>query len=249
MSRDVNIIKEGALFLSDVHYAPYREEILPFFEKLLDRPPEQLFLLGDIFDLLTPCRFQMDANTKLIEILQRLANKCEIYYFEGNHDLGIEKILKNITIFPRQKQPALFTFGTERVLLLHGDKYAKAGHEMYMRTISNRAFLYLLNTLDDLSDGFISKKITESIRGKKLCREFLTFKTVLDERLDKMDFLSADIVLEGHFHQEILGEEIEQKRRYFNIGSVACNESYFVVKSKDSRFSLEKCGIKEFLCQ
>jgi len=236
-------IQDGALFASDIHYAPYRNRSLRFFEYLLENPPPQLFLLGDIFDLLTPCKYQIEQNREVIDILNLLSKKTEIYYFEGNHDIGMDKILPSIISYKRAIQPISFSFKNKKILISHGDNFGDFAHEFYMNLVSNRAILFLLNKIDDMTGGYISKKITSSIKEKNLCREIAAFSDIMKKRGVKMAHLEGDLLIEGHFHKEVFIKKLTENLDYLNIGSLACNESFFVVKSGQTELNLEKCGL------
>jgi len=45
-------IKNGAIFIADVHYNCNRKELIRLLDDFIQNPPPQLFLAGDIFDLL-----------------------------------------------------------------------------------------------------------------------------------------------------------------------------------------------------
>jgi len=89
MSENIPEIKEHALFIADAHYPHHGDAFLTLLNDLESKELKtpQLFLMGDIFDLLFGHNHYIQTfSTEAIERLQRLSKTMEIHYLEGNHD-------------------------------------------------------------------------------------------------------------------------------------------------------------------
>ncbi|OBV28713.1 hypothetical protein BA723_08365 [Helicobacter sp. CLO-3] len=87
-----------------------KSDLLGLLAALIKNPPAQVFLMGDIAHLLIGhIPSSAKRNRALIAAINELATKCEVFYFEGNHDFGLDSALSpNVKIYPRCTQPALF---------------------------------------------------------------------------------------------------------------------------------------------
>ena len=105
-----NSIANEAVFVADVHYNYKRKEFESFLKNLLKNPPPQLFLLGDIFDFLSnEIDYFKKINKTLINLINELSKKTQIFYFEGNHDFNLKDLFsKEISIYPISNQPQIF---------------------------------------------------------------------------------------------------------------------------------------------
>ncbi len=81
-------IKDRAIFIADGHENSKRDSFYKFLKKLQSKEIEtpQLFLLGDMFDLLFGnITYTINKHKKEIDLLNSLSKEIEIHYFEGNH--------------------------------------------------------------------------------------------------------------------------------------------------------------------
>ena len=106
-------IEEQALFIADSHYPHHGDAFLTLLKKLesgeIQTP--QLFLMGDNFDLLFGYNEYIQTFSKeAIILLQRLSQKLEIHYFEGNHDFCLTAVFPHMQVYTRDKQPITFKF-------------------------------------------------------------------------------------------------------------------------------------------
>ncbi len=229
-------IKEGAIFLSDAHDNSKRFLFLEFLKDLdsgkIQTP--QLFLMGDMFDLLvSEISYTTSTFKEYIDIINRLSKKIDILYFEGNHDFNLKPLFSNITIFPISSQPVLFNFYDKKILLSHGDIYEGVLYRVYTKIIRNSALLTLLNLVDITTRNSISKKILTSQLNKKICYKIDNFNKIIKQKLQKYDIeiTKIDFVCEGHYHQN--REFIFDNLKYKNFGSFACDKSYYKITFKD----------------
>jgi len=87
-------IQEGALLIADSHYPHHGDSFFKLLQKLESEEIKipQLFLMGDNFDLLFGHNDYIQTfSAEAIELLQKLSQKIEIHYFEGNHDFCLKE--------------------------------------------------------------------------------------------------------------------------------------------------------------
>jgi UDP-2,3-diacylglucosamine hydrolase len=236
------IIKNGAVFIADAHYGTYRKELELLIDSFLQNPPPQLFLAGDIFDLLIGTfSYLIKINNAIIVKLNTLSEKTEVFYFEGNHDFLLQNILSNkIHIFPISKQPVIFEAFDKKILLSHGDYNDTFSHTVYSYFIRNKFFLKILHlfTFNFFNNWFL-KKIIKNLQKKKICKQIDNFAT--KHNFNHSSF-NVDIVVEGHYHQDIMLKK--NNKIYINLPAFACNKSYIVVKFSRNLIEFEKTTLR-----
>lgn len=236
-------LKNGAILISDVHYdLEYRKDNFEIFlskiEKIL---PPQLLLLGDIFDLLFGgIKYTEKKNRDMILRLDNLGKKIEIIYFEGNHDFNLINIFSNIVIIPISKQPFQMNYLDKKILFSHGDYSVKGIYFFYRRFIQNRLFIKMVNFIDSIIGNIIIKTIEQIQESKQKCYKIESFEKIIINRLKN---INSDFFIDGHYHQGITFSIKDIS--YINLSSFACNQSSFIVKSKQNSISLENISLKE----
>ena len=225
-------LQTGALFIADAHENEHRHYIKEFLDDLDSgciAYPSQLFLMGDIFDLLVgEVEYTRKLHKATIERLELLGQKIPIYYLEGNHDFNLHKIFLHVKIIPIQKQPLHVKTPKGELLLWHGDKYGSFSHRFYTKIIRNPILLRILNRIDRLFAFSITKSIVDNLAKKMICKKIDNFKEKSSLRLRGYPIQEAWGVGEGHFHQGWEGQLEEVY--YINFPSFACERRYFVVQ-------------------
>jgi len=222
-------IREGALFVADAHYPHHGREFLDLLEALeaerIDVP--QIFLMGDIFDLLFGYSDYIAAlSRREVELLRRLSERTEIHYLEGNHDFLLGPLFPKIDVVPRERQPLRMRLGERPVMLSHGDLYRTGAiYDLYCRLLRRRKTLRLLKPLErKIIDGQIAR-----LKNKKICGKLPDFSGRVAEILSDYSDGTA-MVIEGHFHQGgIFG-------RYVSLPSLACQKQVAVVEKGEIVF-------------
>jgi len=229
-------LKENAIFISDSHANTNKGEFYQFLLVLEQEMPKfsQIFLLGDMFDLLTNTTYTQIFYKKEIELLNRLSRTYEIYYFEGNHDFNLKEIFPNITIFPHSFQPVTFkTKINKNVSISHGDIFLNPLTQKTLLFLRNKTFLKFMDFLDKKLDFKISKAILNKQSKKSLYKEFGEFRGYLTKKIKNY---SSDYVIEGHYHQDRtfrFGKQI-----YINLNSYAVEPKIYSSKFFDGRLIL-----------
>ena len=222
------IIKENALFMADSHYPHHGDSFLKLLQKLESEEIKtpQLFLMGDNFDLLFGYNEYIQTFTsEVIELLQKLSQKLEIHYFEGNHDFCLKELFPEINVYSRDEQPVMFTLGEKKVSISHGDRYVTGfAYDLYCKVLRNKTTLTLLKPFEKIIIDHRMKKLSE----KDICHHFTGFEKRVEEILEH--YRDADLVIEGHFHQAKVMD------KYISLPSLACQEQIAAVRKGEIEF-------------
>lgn len=231
-------INADALFLSDAHENTNKTYFLEFLLALESGKiamPSQLFLLGDMFDVLLGAGSFKSTFARHIELINTLAQKCEIIYFEGNHDFCLKSLFKNVKIVPIEAQPLNLEFAGKSVQIAHGDIFLPPLTQRALALLRKPFLLGILDFFDKLCARKISKSILRSQMHKKLDFKIPQFPKKIEQRMANF---SADIVIEGHWHQ---GVSFEVKNKfYINLPSFACERSFFMLEYRDCKIQILK---------
>jgi UDP-2,3-diacylglucosamine hydrolase len=215
-------IKEGAIFIADAHYPHHGDELLNILKKIENQTIKtpQLFLMGDIFDLLFGHNNYIKTfSTKAIEQINRLSQKIEIIYIEGNHDFCLKEIFPNVKVYTRREQPLHFKLNQQDVYISHGDKHKTGfGYNFYSNILRRKTTLILLKVFDK---KIINHRINK-LKRKKICGEFEGYKERFEAILKK--YSKNGLIIEGHFHQA------KRYKNYISLPSLACQGEVGIIK-------------------
>ena len=229
-------LQEGAILIADAHCAPWRTPFIDFLQALDDGKivTTQLILMGDVLDMLYgPIPRTYGYNREVLTLLNRLSNKIEIIYLEGNHDFLLADLLVHINVIKRENQPIVMEYNGQRIALSHGDSYMGLGYELYTAWIRNRAVLACLRGIDAIGGGFIIAWLEKAMRRKSHCRTIEHFEDLIANRMESFQKNNCDVLIEGHFHQN---KQFQfDDFTYINLGAFACNERYFTVQSNQNQ--------------
>nr|WP_315047012.1 metallophosphoesterase [uncultured Campylobacter sp.] len=231
----IQAIKPGAIFIGDAHAGASRPQFLKFLRALRSTQslPPQIFMMGDMFDFLANTTYVQRFYEEEIALINELSRKCEIFYFEGNHDFNLREIFPCAKVYPNSAQPVKFMSESGKtVQVAHGDLFLPRLTQFALLSLRNRAFLKFMDLLDRTLKFKISKMILKSQEGKNLYKKMSNFKDII---APKIDFYAANLIIEGHYHQdEILyfGE-----KKYINLCSFGAGSKIYEV-AKSEKFML-----------
>jgi UDP-2,3-diacylglucosamine hydrolase len=230
------LLHEGAILVADSHAASWRTPFIDFLAALErdEIHTTQLVLMGDNFDLLFgPVAQTLRENYASIELLNRLSQKIEIIYLEGNHDFCLASLIPDIYVVERSYQPLILSLKEERVALLHGDMKVPFGYAFYTSLIRNRPILFCLNVINEVFNGIIINTLAKQMQRKNHCKKIENFEAIAKRHIGTSWAHKCEVIIEGHYHQNCTFEWDGVK--YYNLGAFACNERYYVVKSSQDR--------------
>lgn len=227
-------ISNDAIFIADSHTQNGRDSLILGLEKLLHSPPSQIFLMGDISNILVGnLKSSIKSNQRLISTIDSLTPKAQIIYFEGNHDFNLERIMPSVIKIPRKSQPQLATFGDKTALIAHGDIFLDKKYEIYIKILSAKVSEKILNALDLATFGRLYGFIEKKVQNKRirLLHDESAIQTLIQRRIQSYENyilhknLRVDLVIEGHFH---LGKIVAKDSRESTFKS---NFSYVALPS------------------
>ena len=223
------ILEDRAIFIADAHYPHHNSRLIKLFKKIRNSEIEtkQLFLMGDIFDLLFGRgKYVYDYNKEAIEYINLLSSSISIIYLEGNHDFNLKNIFPNIQTIPRNKQP-LFIYDIKDNLyaLSHGDKFETSMlYNIYSAIIRNSLTISLLLPFEKI----ISKNTLNTLSNKKICKSIKGFNNIINRIL--INYPKNATVIEGHYHQGVIID------RYISLPSLACENRYTIFQEGEFIF-------------
>lgn len=228
----MELIKNGAVFVSDAHENGFNRCLFAkFLDKIEQNPPPQLFLMGDMFDFLSKTCFTKKVFQSYIQRLNTLGKRCEIYYFEGNHDFNLRQIFPQIKVFSLSQQPAVFSseFG-EEFSLAHGDVFLPFFQQVALKMLRARWLVRALDLVDCALFYAISRAILRKQKGKNMGFKIQNFKDLIARKIDRY---KTKRVCEGHYHQ---GESVEfGEKNYFNFAAFGIEGEFYIASFKQKK--------------
>jgi len=217
-------LKEGAIFIADAHYPNHSKEFLTLLQNIESGKIEtsQLILMGDIFDLLVGTSSYLKEKFKTeIDLIERIAQKIEVIYLEGNHDFYLSPLFKKTKVVSIEKQPLLMQSGNKTVALSHGDRYCMSlSYKLYTKLIRNPIILKFI------PESYAKNKL-QSMQSKNICKKIKHFNTLAKKIAKKY---SANLIVEGHYHQGVIIDN------YVSLPSFACSRELGYYSGKQIEF-------------
>ena len=230
-------IRSGALFIADAHDNVNKKNFLKFLQNLqgLGTLPPQVFLLGDMFDFLANTGFVQEFYAEYITLINEISQKCEIFYFEGNHDFNLAEIFPNVRVFANCDQPAIFEFNSSQIAVAHGDIFLPFFTRTALLFLRKKWFLKFMDKIDCALKFKISKAILKSQEDKILYKKAQNFKEYIEPKIHNY---RADIIIEGHYHQDEILKFDDKK--YINLNSFGVEAKFYVVENSPNFNLLSK---------
>jgi len=221
-------IQENAIFIADSHYPHHGDDFLNLLKKIEKKEiqSQQLFLMGDNFDLLFGHNDYIQTFAEeAIALLKKLSESIEIHYLEGNHDFCLKGIFTNMNVYSRDEQPIVFELNNKKVAISHGDKYVTGfGYDLYCKVLRNKNTLTLLKPFEKVIINHRMKKLSK----KHICHTFHGFEKRVEAILK--NYTNVDLVIEGHFHQsKVVG-------KYISLPSQACQNMVAIIEEGEVVF-------------
>lgn len=231
----VETLLEGAVFIADAHHQEKHSPLPSLLERFLEDPPRQLFLMGDVFQILMgSVKSSCEPHAHILDRLRALSKRSAIFYFEGNHDMGLDYLdsqIDGMIIYPRSVQPVAFIYQQKIYLLAHGDLFLGVGYECYIRLLSSAFSCKFLGWLDRLSKLYPC--IATLINAKQIKNLQLSHADFVHFAYRRLELYQAYLarqnfkgtlggVIEGHFH---IGSFLQNVPFYCALPSFYCTHN------------------------
>lgn len=264
-------IHKDAIFIADSHFMPLHLQPLPeqgevaskalldYFKTLLKNPaqiPSQIFLMGDITHLLLGgVKSSVDTHKELLDSICTLSQVSQVWWFEGNHDFGLNALQKRgefskIHFIPRSKQPLAFSYidesidkntphleskpeskgeskpKSQNVLLAHGDLFLNTKYELYIRCMQTKIMRWILTLLDSVTFGNLYTFITKKVNHKAIRQGRAEIESFAKKRICAYNAYLQNAIKKA---QALADEQIDMIiEGHFHIGKAYKGESLYI---------------------
>ena len=210
---------KNSLFISDLHLAPERPEIISLFEQFVDEiasSADTLYILGDFLEYWIGDDDKAVGLEPVFSALQRLHQSgTSIRLMHGNRDFLIGQKLAERCHFEIIDDPSMEQLDGTGVLLMHGDLLCTddTAYQDFRRKVRNKSLqrIYLLMPL------FIRERIARSLRDTS--RNATAYKSddIMDVNQQAVEDAirnnGARLLIHGHTHRPGIHEfELDGKK-------------------------------------
>lgn len=216
------------VFVSDVHLNEPQSKRYGAFLLLLDQVLkhdnlEELFLVGDIFDLwLGDRKVFRKLHGPVIERIEKIAKIKPVHYFEGNHDFQLGSFWSDmgVKIYPGEH---VFELKGQKVLVGHGDLLDKEDKEyLKLRWLFRTPLFKLLikvlpeSILFKIGDALSTTEQKEAPTAAQSSEFFDKWKTWTEDLYKERPY---DVFICGHFHFRVSTTVSEGDAKAINLGT------------------------------
>ena len=234
--------------ISDVHVKIPGDEAFHLLCSFLIHPTvasaDYILLLGDIFDLMCGPHVEYLENFGAIfDLMDELIKKGKkVYFFEGNHDVHLEKLLKKR--WPHSEVvlsqvPVVEKIDGKEYYFSHGDEHEveNLNYQKYKSLILSTPLKFVANYLMPYSVlNYLGNRASKNSRkrGSKSYDENLV-KQVFRDGVTKKTLGKHDFILGGHSHvQDIFS--ISPTSVYINNGYALKSKTFLLIDNHEISF-------------
>jgi UDP-2,3-diacylglucosamine hydrolase len=235
--------------ISDVHIKSPGDEAEKLILKFLHHPfvkdSDYILLLGDIFDLMCgPHEEYLKMYPHIFKTLQTYLDLGKkVYFFEGNHDVHLEKLFKDVwgnSKIVITQRPVILELAEKKYYFSHGDEHEvdNKNYHRYMRVIRSKPLkifaerilpFRLLNYIGTRASRISRKKGSKHFDIEKVR---LTFR----EGVRKMTQGKFDFVLGGHSHVKDSFLIPGTQSLYLNNGYALQSKTFIFINNHHAEF-------------
>jgi UDP-2,3-diacylglucosamine hydrolase len=208
-----------AVFISDLHLHPDRQDILDRFDAFLawvGTKTRALYILGDFFHLWAG---DDTATAWSDEIASKLALLSEqgikVYFMRGNRDFLLGAAFLKRAKMIALEEPSVITLGDTQVLLVHGDRYCThdKAHQYFRRLTRNTWFPALFMCLPQKLRIWLAMGV-RSNSETNTSKEAAIMQVVPDVLVRHLQQSQVDVVIHGHTHQPGVTTHVSDQKKY-----------------------------------
>ena len=206
------------LFISDLHLAPERPQIIKLFERFIDEVAtnsDRLYILGDFLEYWIGDDDKAERLGNAFAALERLSESgTEVFFMHGNRDFLVGELLAKQCHFEIIHEPLVEVIANQPTLLMHGDS-------LCTDDIEYQEFRSMVRS-KQWQDKQLKKPLAEREEIAKLFREQSQHATadkppeIMDVNqntvVDTMNEHKVSLMIHGHTHRPAIHEfEIDGK--------------------------------------
>jgi len=239
-----------AVFVSDLHLVGPEDSKTRLFTSFLRKLPQEnvthLFLVGDIFDLWVGSHdYFADRFRDVVAAIQDLVRAgIEVHYFEGNHDLHLEKFWAEKIGAHVHADDATFELAGRTVRVEHGD----------LINPDDKGYLFLRGFLRSNVMTFLAHNLPEKLvhligeRASSASRDYTSnakakpvdeIRQLIRQHAEAQSHLNDfDLIVTGHVHvtDDFTFDVGGRPVRSINLGSWFETPRALVLDSRGLRF-------------
>jgi UDP-2,3-diacylglucosamine hydrolase len=239
--------------ISDLHIKHSCDEstkiLKSFFAEDNVHNSDIVVFLGDIFDLMLGDHkeYYSKYNYFFSSVAEFLNLGKKVIYFEGNHDLHLDKLFQsyftansiNQENFQLVKDEYIIQTSSKKILLMHGDQLDKSlSYKVWKKFLGSNMAKYLASNILSYNGltqiGSWSSRKSSSLKKRNFNHEIFKDKY----RAAAIDILNLrsdiNIIVCGHTHIKD-HYEVETKQ-YFNIGYPVRDREYVLIENDELNF-------------
>jgi UDP-2,3-diacylglucosamine hydrolase len=230
--------------ISDIHVKHPHDEadkiLLSFLDHPIVKQADYVLFLGDIFDLMVgPHQEYLELYSHLfsgISKLQKTGKK--VYFFEGNHDVHLEKLFKKIwkdNEVRITQVPVIEVIDGKKYYFSHGDEHEvdNYSYHRYIKFIRSRPLKFIADYLMPYAViNFFGERASKLSR-KKGSRIF-DIEKVRNKFREGVCLTTKgeyDFVLGGHSHVQDKFEIPDSKSIYLNNGYALKSKTFILIEN------------------
>ncbi len=241
---------QKAVFVSDLHLTgpgdPKTHLFTKWLKGLTAENVTHLFLVGDIFDLWVGSHEYFNSRfTDVVRAISDLVKAgIEVHYFEGNHDLHLEKFWADQIGAHVHADDASFKIAGHTVRVEHGD----------LINPDDKGYLFLRGFLRSAPLTFLAHKLPEKLvkligeRASSASRDYTStakakpvaeIRNLIRQHAEAQSHLADfDLIVAGHVHvaDDFSFDVGGKKVRSINLGSWFETPRALVLDSRGARF-------------
>jgi len=200
------------LFISDLHLAPERAEIIHLFERFVDEiaiHAERLYILGDFLEYWLGDDDKAVGLEPAFSSLKKLSGSgTKVFFMAGNRDFLIGDELAQKCGFKIIDEPFIETINGQATLLMHGDTLCTddIAYQSFRTIVRNKKWQteVLAKSLEE------REQLARSMRQQSEQANIEKTEEIMDVNqnsvITTMQQHSVDLLIHGHTHREAIHE-------------------------------------------
>ncbi|MFL5783092.1 MAG: UDP-2,3-diacylglucosamine diphosphatase [Bacteriovoracaceae bacterium] len=233
--------------ISDVHVKSPGDDAQVLLEKFFEHPDvrsaQHVLLLGDIFDLMCGPHeeYLKDFETIFHKIDALVKSGVKVHYFEGNHDVHLEKLFRKF--WPKgevraRQLPEIESWDGKSYYFSHGDEHEphNDSYQRYKKLILSPPLRFVANHLMPYKILKFTGEKASAMSRKKGSKKFDVEKVRATFRQGVREVTKGeyDFVIGGHSH--VQDKFIMEKSIYLNNGYALKTKTFILIDNHQPRF-------------
>ena len=206
-----------SIIISDLHLTNVEEDKIVFFANFCKKyasKADQLFILGDLFNIWIGDDVSLLSYKKIISILRDLSQSTKVFVMAGNRDFLLSKQFEFESGCQLINEPFILEHNSKKFLLIHGDSLCTddINYQKLKKILRNplTQFIFL-----KLSKKF-RLKLTGQLRKKSIEAQKYKTEELMDVNQEATDLLMSKYpgfdLIHGHTHRQKTHKEEKYSR-------------------------------------